>query len=207
MRGLLLKDTYVISKLCRIYFLLDLVFIVVSWWADKNMFFIAYPCLISGLLPMTLISYDERERWDRYAGALPYTRAQLVSSKYLIGLCCTGIVLLLIGVSQACRMIRGGGFWPGEFLALMAALIAVSLIPPAILYPLVFKFGSEKGRILYYILVAVICSGSVSVMNVDVGLAVNLDEKWIYILLFGGAVLLYLASWRLAICFYKKREL
>ncbi len=207
MKGLLLKDAYMIGKLCRAFILIDIVFIAVSFWGDGNMFFISYPCIVSGMLPMTLISYDEREKWDKYAGTLPFTRAQLVSSKYLIGLCGNIIVLALVAIAQAFRMAHSGAFVLGEYLAVMVVLLSVSLIAPAMLLPLVFKFGAEKGRIFYYIVVGAACAGSASLVNIDAGFAARLNDVLLCTVIFTAAVLLYAVSWLLSIRFYRKREL
>ena len=86
MKGLLLKDLYLAAKHCRAFLLVAVVFLGVSFAGDENIFFIVYPTLITSMIPMTLISYDERDRWTQYSAALPYSRGQLVSSKYLIGL-------------------------------------------------------------------------------------------------------------------------
>lgn len=207
MKGLLLKDTYMFSKLCKAFILIDIVFIVVSFWGEGNMFFVLYPCIISGMLPMTLISYDEREKWDKYSGTLPYTRAQLVSSKYLIGLFGNIIVFVLIAVVQAFRMAKGGTFVLEEYLTVITLLLSVSLIAPTILYPIVFKFGAEKGRIFYYIIIGSACAVSTVFINTDIGLFSEKLNNFLSIaIILAVIVLLYTASWLLSIQFYKKRE-
>lgn len=205
MKGLLLKDAYMTVKLCKAFILMDIVFIAVSFWGDGNMFFIVYPCIISGMLPMTLISYDRQQRWDVYAGTLPYTRAQLVSSKYLIGLCGNVITLSLITVALALKMPAGGKFT--EYAAVMITLLSMSLIAPALLFPPVFKFGVEKGRILYYIVIGVACGCSTALINMDISFVAKLNDFLVCIIFLAFAVLLYLVSWFLSIRFYGKREL
>lgn len=205
MKGLLLKDAYMTVKLCKAFILMDIVFIAVSFWGDGNMFFIVYPCIISGMLPMTLISYDRQQRWDVYAGTLPYTRAQLVSAKYLIGLCGNVITLSLITVALALKMPAGGKFT--EYAAVMITLLSMSLIAPALLFPPVFKFGVEKGRILYYIVIGVACGCSTALINMDISFVAKLNDFLVCIIFLAFAVLLYLVSWFLSIRFYGKREL
>ncbi len=205
MKGLLLKDAYMTVKLCKAFILMDIVFIAVSFWGDGNMFFIVYPCIISGMLPMTLISYDRQQRWDVYAGTLPYTRAQLVSAKYLIGLCGNVITLSLITVALALKMPAGRKFT--EYAAVMITLLSMSLIAPALLFPPVFKFGVEKGRILYYIVIGVACGCSTALINMDISLVAKLNDFLVCIIFLTFAVLLYLVSWFLSIRFYGKREL
>ena len=81
MKGLLLKDLYMSAKYCRAFIAIVIIFLAVSFWGDGNAFFIIYPVLLAGIIPTSLISYDERHKWDKYSGTLPYSRAQLVSAK------------------------------------------------------------------------------------------------------------------------------
>lgn len=86
MKGLLLKDFYMTAKYCRSFLLIVVVFLAVSFFGKDNVFFILYPVLISSMIPVTLMSYDEHDKWNVYSLTLPYTRGQLVSAKYLTGL-------------------------------------------------------------------------------------------------------------------------
>lgn len=63
MKGLLLKDWYMMKKYCRAYLLIAVVFIAVSLFSNDNMFFVFYPCLLCGMIPVNLLAYDERSRW------------------------------------------------------------------------------------------------------------------------------------------------
>ena len=60
MSGLLLKDFYLMRKYCRGYAVIVVIFIMVSCIGDTNAFLLFYPCVLSGLIPITLLSYDER---------------------------------------------------------------------------------------------------------------------------------------------------
>ena len=59
MKGLLLKDTYMTVRLCRMFLLLDVVFLGVWMFGNGDLFFLTYPCLLTTMVPMTLISYDD----------------------------------------------------------------------------------------------------------------------------------------------------
>lgn len=207
MKGLLLKDAYLIGKLCKAFILLDIVLIAAALFRSRNMFYIFYPCIISGMIPMTLISYDEREKWDKYAGTLPYTRTQLVSSKYLIGLFISIVVLAFIAATQAYRMSKESGFVLKEYLTVIIMLLSVSLIAPAILYPLVFKFGAEKGRIFYFIVIGAACAGSTALINIEPHSITKFNNLTVVAIIFTVSVLLYAVSWILSVYFYKGREL
>ena len=79
MRGLLLKDWYLIKKYCWILCLMDVLFIVLSLFAMDSVFIFIYPYMFAGIIPMTLYAYDEREKWKAYCAALPVSRKQYVS--------------------------------------------------------------------------------------------------------------------------------
>ena len=204
MKGLLLKDTYMTVRLCRMFLLLDVVFLGVWIFGDGDLFFLTYPCLLTTMVPMTLISYDEREKWDVFAATLPYSRAQIVSCKYLIGLCLSVLILAVAAVGQIFRRTPGG---TAEFLTMLPVLLSACLLAPAVLYPFVFRFGAEKGRVVYYVVIAVVCGGSVVLQNMEVAsllgsLSVGSLPAGMLI-----AAAVYAGSWLLSIRLYAKREL
>lgn len=207
MKGLLLKDFYMVMKYCRSYLLIFVVFISVSAASDDNFFFIFYPCLLAGMIPVTLLGYDERSKWSQYCGTLPYTKAQIVSGKYLMGLFAQIAVIVLSVLAQAVRMnTNGGAFDRKSYLTLMALLMILSCFS-SFINPFMFKFGVEKGRIAYYIMIGVFCGGCAA--------ASSLFRNMKAIEFFTGGLLpilcivmaaAYALSWYLSIVFYKKRE-
>ena len=202
MKGLLLKDTYMAVRLCRMFLLLDVVFLGVWMFGDGDLFFLTYPCLLTTMVPMTLISYDEREKWDVFAATLPCSRAQLVSCKYLIGLCLSALILAVAAVGQVVRDASG----MEEFLTMLPVLLSACLLAPAVLYPFVFRFGAEKGRVVYYVVIAVVCGGSVVLQNTEVVSRLGgFSLGSIPVILIAAAI--YAGSWLLSIRFYAKREL
>lgn len=204
MKGLLLKDTYMTVRLCRMFLLLDVVFLGVWMFGNGDLFFLTYPCLLTTMVPMTLISYDEREKWDVFAATLPYSQAQIVSCKYLIGLCLSVLILAVAAVGQIFRRTPGG---TAEFLTMLPVLLSACLLAPAVLYPFVFRFGAEKGRVVYYVVIAVVCGGSMVLQNMEVAsllgsLSVGSLPAGVLI-----AAAVYAGSWLLSIRLYAKREL
>ena len=209
MKGLLLKDFYMTVKYCRTYLLIGIVFIAVSFaGADsQNMFFVFYPCLLCGMIPVNLLAYDERSRWLEYSGTLPYTKAQLVSAKYLVGVIVQGVMLLAVGIAQAVRMNLAGSFRLGEYGMIMALIFAMATITSSISLPFMFRWGVEKGRIAYYCMIGFVCAagylGSVFFTESGKVTAAGSLVPWAMILL-GTAI--YAASWLVSIALYQKRE-
>ncbi len=206
MRGLLLKDIYLAKKYCRAFLLILLVFAVAGFLPDANAYFIFYPCLIAGVLPVTLISYDERDKWNVYAQTLPFTKAQLVSAKYILGLCSSLLTLAITASAQAFRMVKAGTFAPQECVSLILVLCSICLFTPSVTLPLIFKFGTEKGRLAYYLFIG-ICFALTSVLTKVKHFALLPGGPAGILAVFAAALLLYGASWALSITFYKKREI
>lgn len=208
MKGLLLKDLYMVAKNCRMSLAIAFAFGIISLFNTGNSFFLFYPCMICGMIPVTLLGYDERTRWVEYSGTLPYSRAQLVSVKYLIGLICQGAMMLVILIGYVVKNSVQGTFVMREFVAIVWILAAVSLLSTAVSLPFIFKLGIEKGRVAYYVslgIVAALCIfGSVFVSGeLPAGAPVGV----ILPIGFFVTAAIYALSWYLSVVFYKNREL
>lgn len=206
MKGLLLKDWYMMKKTCRAYLLLIVVFLAASVWTDDNAFLVFYPCVLTGMIPVTLLSYDERSGWDRYCGALPCTRAEFVTGKYLMGLLAQLSVLALTAAAQAARLRMTGAFSWHTLAARLGVVWSLALLAATLTPPLMFRWGVEKGRLAYYVVIGIICGGSVVVGLSGMALGAALPSGTL-----AGMVLaalgLYALSWRLSVRLYEKREL
>lgn len=208
MKGLLLKDFYMMTKYCRSYIWIAILFLAISFVNSENMFFTFYPCLLVGMIPVNLLAYDEKSRWLSYSGALPYTKAQIVSGKYIIGLFVQIIMLLLTAVALAVRMVRDQVFHWNSYLFLIIMLLLMSMMASSISLPFMFKWGVEKGRMAYYITIGVVCGGSVvatSLFQSHLQEPISIQRDMSLLGLLGVGI--YALSWYLSIVFYKKREL
>ena len=206
MKGLLLKDWYMVKKYCRAYLLIAIVFIAISFFSNDNMFFVFYPCLLCGMIPVNLLAYDERSHWMQYSGTLPYTKTQIVSGKYLIGLLAQLAVLAATGIAHGVKMYAAGNFVLGDFAVLM--LLIVSTLSSSICLPFVFKLGVEKGRTAYYVMVGFVCGASVLASGILRGqLMGEIQPNLILGLLAIVGISVYILSWYLSVVFFKKREI
>ena len=207
MKGLILKDLYMIKSYCKSYLLIAAVFLAVSLASSENMFFVFYPCLLCGMIPVTLLGYDERSRWIQYSGTMPYTKTQIVSAKYLIGLFSQLIVLILTGVAQSVKMIVNDNFVMSDFTALMLLMLFLSTFSSSISLPFIFKYGVEKGRVAYYCMICFVCAASfwaTAALNWE--RAEGIKPYLILILLAVFGTVVYVFSWYMSVVLYKKRE-
>lgn len=199
MKGLLLKDWYLTLKYLRMLILISLLFAAMSVFSPENGFFRIYPAVMFAMIPVSLYSYDDREKWTVYAQAFPVSRAQYVTGKYLFGAICTAALVALLMVLY---LISGAeGFGGAVTLSLVLGLGSASLM-----LPVLFRFGAEKGRIAYLIFIGVICGGgaALSLAAPPEGGAVMPTPSPA---LCAGMIVLYILSWRLSVALYQKREL
>ena len=204
MKGLLRKDLYLAWATCRIFLLMAGLFLVVGAFSGEESFFLIYPMIIGMILPVSLISYDERSKWNLACDAMPLSRATVVSEKYLLTLLSVLAVFLLTLLAQGLRLSGTGDLTP--LRQLPALLLPLGLLGPALLLPVVFWLGVEKGRILYFVLVGLVCAvGVFFTSGTDVA-AVTARELPGLVLVPVCAVVFAL-SWGLSIVLYRRREL
>ena len=151
MKGLIRKDFYLLWSYCRLMLLFLLAFIIFSAFSSdgQSPFFIYYPCILSSVLPVNLLAYDDAEHWLTYCDTLPVTRRQYVSGKYIMSLICAGAIFLLSAVAAVVRLCRSGAFNPADLTDQLAVLAMISLLSSALTMPPLFKFGAQKGRIVF----------------------------------------------------------
>lgn len=208
MKGLLLKDLYMMKRYMRSYLLMMVLFMAIAAMDPGNMFFVYYPCILSGMVPTSLLGYDERSKWDMFAGTLPCTRAQIVSVKYLLGVILQLLVLALTAIAQGVTMLRSGSWdWAG-YLILLEMLVMLGCVSSSVTLPFMFKFGVEKGRMAYYVMIGLVCAGSgVAGSLFNSGIQYIPGSNVVMPLLTLAAMGIYALSWWLSIRFYEKREL
>lgn len=207
MKGLLLKDLYMMRAYCKAYLLIAVVFLAVSF-VGGNLFFVYYPCLLCGVIPVNLLAYDERSRFIQYSATLPVSKTELVSEKYLMGLFSQVAVLSVTGLAQGIRMSVNGTFAMGEFVVMMLSILLVSMLASAIPLPLIFKNGVEKGRIAYYVMIGIVCGAGVLFSGVfEDGFMNSISTGIVFTVLTVCGISVYILSWYLSVAFYKKREL
>ena len=140
----------------------------------------------------------------QYSGTLPYTRTQIVSGKYLIGLSAQTAMLLLTGIAQGIRMAIDGSIHGYNILAVMLLLLIASTVTSSITLPFIFRLGVERGRAAYYVMVGLICGISVLMSGL---LEAEIQPNLVLVLLAVVGVGIYALSWYLSVVFYRKREL
>ncbi len=210
MKGLLLKDMYELIKQCRFILLFCIVYVFLSF-TESGYFFLAFSIIFFSLLPTTIMALDERSKWESYAITMPYTRKEMVLSKYILSICgilfmsvlyeLVNIILYFINSSYAMSFMDSVNvILPFCFLAIILSSINL---------PINFKFGAEKGRlgtILICVIIGVIGGGLFTESSVSselINYIANIPSFVYLILIF----VLWLISYFISVKIYEKRAL
>lgn len=161
MKSLLLKDFYVITKQLKIFLIIIPVIALTTGEAMSTL-----SILLGAVLPMTAIAYDERSKWNELAAMMPYSKFDLIFSKYLLGYLCMFGAALLVFIGQIIGKNNGIVVIDDDINVLLFAVMG-GLIFIAINTPILFKFGSEKGRFVFIITMALVGASGPILQKVD----------------------------------------
>lgn len=207
MKGLLLKDFYMTKKYCKMIILCILLFAGVSVAESSNLFFQFYPVVMASMLPVSILGYDEKCHWDVYGQIFPYSRKQFVSVKYLMSLFCVCGMWLLLAVVQVVGMLVNKTGIQNNFLFFFFLVLSSGILSSGILLSVIFKFGTEKGRLAYLVIIALVCGGGAVSMSTDVSLHIPVSANVLSLLILTASAAVFFLSWLLSMKIYEKREL
>ena len=150
MKGLIMNDLFSLRKLLRSVAMV-FVFFMVLWGAMGQP---ASGALMIGVMSVSymlnLFSYDEFYHWDQYTAILPVSSRQLVLARYasfaLTSLTATAVAAVYMLVMQVPL---------DEFVMVVIASLCMQTYTAAIIIPFAYKFGVQKGRIFYMLLMFV----------------------------------------------------
>lgn len=208
MKGLILKDFYQILKSYKILFLYFAVFFTLSFFTDNGTFFLVFPCIILGMMPVTLFSTDEKDGWCRYSATLPVSRAQYINAKYLVGMILAAASTLLCIAATVITGLIKGQLEAGSVLLPVGIAMVASLLGTGIAMPFSVKLGADKGRIALFIAMGVF-SGGMALLSGALWEKISgllTPNVWMVALAVLFAAL-YALSWFLSVRFYQKKEL
>ena len=204
MIGLILKDLFTLTRQALMYIVFIAVF---SLMPGYNM--ASFAVIMACMMPMTALAYDERSHWDRLAASMPYTTAQLVLSKYLMGL-----ILMLCSVALGIialplqRLVNPDVSLP-ELLSVSLGALGAGMLIQGVLLPVMFRFGTEKARLFMLVLMGAVFAGIAALGQAQDALRSfmeGMNGGAVAAVLAGLAATAYLVSMPLSIRAYRRRN-
>jgi len=162
MMGLVYKDLMVLKKQILMYLSFYVFYgLLVSAGAFDLSILGGLTAMFGTLVTVSSMAYDEQAKWTKFAAATPVGRKGVVGGKYLLPLVVIPASALVTAAVEAALCLTGRT--QEDLLeALLVTLIcsAVAVLLNALILPLLFKFGTEKARVLFLLLFAVFFGGA-----------------------------------------------
>ncbi len=210
MKGLFYKEARCLWHFGKTYLLMLVIFLGLALYQSTDSsggaVWMLYPIFFAGTLPASLIGDDEKSGWQSCCDTLPIGRRQLVAAKYVTSAVLTALIItlvLLISALTGQPTVAGGTAVP--LSTLIPLLLAVGLGVPALMFPVMFKFGATKGRAVY-IAVVMIASATCGVLMASEsvrGVLTVLPILPVIII----TLAIFVGSWALSVKWFKAREL
>ena len=164
MKGLLLKDFCILKKQIKLMVVFVIFYAIWAVAAKMPTMMGTMVILLSIMMPISSMSYDEAGQWYRYAFSLPIPRRTLVLSKYVLGFLVSlgGLVVSAIGNIIILALTNGENAL--ESWLTIIGFLELGVIFLSIIIPILFKYGVEKGR-LFIVVIAVIPSLLVALLG------------------------------------------
>ena len=201
MKGLIYKDICSLSKQLKLFGAMILIFAI---FLPDGMS--TFGLIYVGMLPITALAYDERSKWNKLAAMMPYSKTELVLSKYVLSYGMIFIAFVAwIAIRAALSLFTDAAF-NADVLLLGLAAAAASTVIVSINLPMMIRFGVEKARLLFIAISVVVAIGATVLAETqaaEVGVSASLP---VVLLVAVGVVALNLLSAFLSVKLYRGAE-
>lgn len=156
MMGLLLKDIYNLSGQMKIYLLYPFFAAFLAYQQGAIDIISFSSAFITMLIIISACAYDEMANFDAYALTLPLTRKDIVLSKYQLALMVSmlnaGVVIIISFLMQTLFPDRFVGTnWQVLLIEIFVVILAINALI-CLFLPMIFRYGTEKARVLLMVL-------------------------------------------------------
>ncbi len=203
MLGLIKKDLLIVKSNLKTLIIVFIAFIFMSFNSGFEISFVLpFMCIMAFI---STFSYDDFNNWNPYAITFPCGKKNIVKSKYIA----TFLIIILSSIfsfviSYIICKIKNNVEFNNIIISLFSGLFSISLII-SIMYPLNFKYGTEKGRLFIFsivILISLIVSLIHNFINLD-----NLKDMLYFVDKFGIIIFSILPIIFILISYYISKKI
>ena len=150
MKGLLLKDFRILMQQSRTLLIIVFIggFLLIT--GGNLGFVVAYMTMMTSFLVLGTITYDEADNGYAFLFTLPFTRKEYVLEKYVFSTAASVIVWALLNLLFAA--VSGSGY-EGENMLEAVCILAAIMLMQAVMLPLQLKYGAEKARVVFFLII------------------------------------------------------
>ncbi len=150
MFGLIKKDLLMIKQNLKFFLIVFIVFLSMTIVNESDMTFILP--FMTTMLSISTFSYDTYNKWDAYAATLPNGRKNVVRAKYISTLFIVFLSFIISILSLLIMNKCGVALDLSASIAELLGCLVASFLIISVMFPIIYKFGVEKGRIALFIL-------------------------------------------------------
>ena len=205
MLGLIKKDLLIIINNFKQYLIFILIFIFFAFNGIETIIY--FPTLVITMILCSTFNYDDMSKWNSYAIASSITRKEIVTSKYIENIIYSVAISLFTVLFTLLISLINPINLPNIIISTLGSLIGVILLF-SLGYPLIFKFGAEKGRIFLVILIfsiAILIGILISIFGIS-PLIKSFASHYLYLILILGPIILYIISYLISLRIYLKKD-
>ena len=152
MKGLLVKDICLLGEQKKL-FIMYLILAVVLGFSMDSTFLVTYFPMIGVFLVLSTISLDNFDNGMAFLMTLPVNGKLYAVEKYVISFlitvstwaCAVALQFVMLGIKKET-------FVAADTLAMDLVVIPVLLLVAALMIPMDLKFGTEKGRLVLFVI-------------------------------------------------------
>ncbi len=209
MIGFIRKDLAMIKSNFKLLAILTIVYLGMSLAGQMDISFILpFMCV---MIMISTFSYDEFNNWNAYVVTFPNGRKNSVKAKYIATLLMIVIVTIITTIlSFIISYVRTSTIDYINILEMTFGLIFGTLLVQTFMYPIIYKFGIEKGRIAIFIIVfGIVISGGLLSQFIDLSGVLNalsfLENYWVITIIILSVLLTY-GSYRISLAIEMKKN-
>lgn len=175
MKGLLLKDYILLKKQKNFLLLIVLIGFIFSINNGTAISGISYVTYVVVFITISIFSYDEADNGMMYLMTLPTGRVTYVKEKYIFSLFNPLVICTLFtvagGVFETIRLANSASTMDMilELIATSLILLFIAWILFAIYFPIQIKFGTDKVRVVIFVIVGTIVAFGFLLSETNVG--------------------------------------
>ncbi|RKQ19846.1 ABC-2 transporter permease [Ureibacillus endophyticus] len=166
MKALLLKDFFSMKSQIKWIFFIVLIVIGMSFYFEDAMILLAITLIFGTIQITSIFTFDEMSGWDKFANTLPFRKSEIVKSKYILSLLLTVGILLLVCPFVVYSNYVTDSFKINELFSIICLVVSLSIILLSFIIPTFIKFGTQKARIVLFILVFSLSYGLKFVLDI-----------------------------------------
>lgn len=149
MRGLLIKDYHLTIRNKQLFLVLAAIGMLMIITGNNPSFLVSYISLVSAMMVLTTITYDEFDKSMAFLLTMPVNRQQYVREKYIFGVLCTftgWLVSTIVAVTYQ-FFSRTDTSW-NELILPVLIFLYLALMMLLLMIPVQLKFGGDNGKVV-----------------------------------------------------------